>query len=324
MFIPLVYAPLESDITSTIGGGASFNTASAPSFFTTSSFLFTFAFVIIVVTASFRYAYAGMLRLPATQESIKKSKDEFTRVTYGLLGVFALWLILFTVNKDMLSGEVTLSGLKATPGTGTIGAVVPTGTTPGSGTSKACESEVAVKAALTAGNVCGGVTCTMSGCLSSNQYIGMIKSEAGADWKMALVILCKESGGQKDATHKNENGSWDCGLMQKNMPLGKTCASDNILDPLTNIHAGVAAMKQTISANNQTYPGIPSVAGVFSAYNCCANGTAPNSPSASCTSANGWPSVPKWACPIDPGTAAVNMCGVKAYACELTACLNSL
>lgn len=127
------YTPLESDIATTFGKGASFSTGDAPSFFTTSSFLFTFAFVIIVVTASFRYAYAGMLRLPATQESIKKSKDEFTRVTYGLLGVFALWLILFTVNKDMLSGEVTLSGLKATPGTGTIGAVVPSTVNPNPG-----------------------------------------------------------------------------------------------------------------------------------------------------------------------------------------------
>jgi hypothetical protein len=40
---------------------------------------------------------------------------------------------------------------------------------------------------------------------------------------------------------------------------------------------------------------------------------------------SGFPSsIPKWACPINPGTADLNMCSVKSYVCELSSCLNSL
>jgi hypothetical protein len=242
--------------------------------------------------------------------------------------VFGLWLVLFTINKDMLTGDVNLDQFKAekvnTGGSLTQNPIVSGGTGSG-GSSKSCDSEATVKAALTSSaGICGGISCGLTSCISNNQYKAMLQSEDPTNWKIALVIMCKESNGDKNAQHKNDNNTWDCGLMQKNMPLGKTCADDNILDPLTNIRAGLSVLRNTINANNQTYPGVPSVAGVFSAYNCCGNGTPPNAPSSSCTSANGWPSVPKWVCPIDPGQGSFNMCSVKSYACELTACLNSI
>ena len=115
------YTSLEPGLESNIGGGASFTTANVPTLFTSASFVYTFAFVIIVVAASFRYAYAGGLRMQATEKGIQESKSEFKRVTYGLLGVFALWLILYTVNKDMLTGNVSLSGLKVQPIAGNNG-----------------------------------------------------------------------------------------------------------------------------------------------------------------------------------------------------------
>ena len=111
------YVPLEGGILSSIGGKqASFDTAATPSFFASTSFLYTFSFVIILAAASFMYAHAGVLRMQANEEGLRKSKEEFARVTYGLLGVLGLWLILFTVNKDMLTGDVTLSALKITTG----------------------------------------------------------------------------------------------------------------------------------------------------------------------------------------------------------------
>ena len=130
------YKLLEPGIAESIGGNSiSFDTANTTSLFTSSSFLYTFAFVVIIVTASFRYALAGMLRMQASEEGIRKSKEEFKRVTYGLLGVLGLWLILFTVNKDMLTGDVTLKGLELKKITQTTVSVVPgtvnTPTTPG-------------------------------------------------------------------------------------------------------------------------------------------------------------------------------------------------
>ena len=105
-----------------------------------------------------------------------------------------------------------------------------------------------------------------------------------------------------------------------------TPCDSSSLDPQTNIARGVSKMKEKINSSSasQTYPNIPAEAGVFASYNCCANGTAPNSESASCKTSDGWPSIPKWACPIDPGTGSSNMCAVKAYACELSACLEKL
>lgn len=111
------YTPLEPNLTKELTGvDVGFNTSATPSFFASTSFIYTLAFVVIIAAASFRYAYAGMLRINPSEANIKKSKEEFTRVTYGLLGVLGLWLVLFTVNKDMLTGDVTLTNLRAEVG----------------------------------------------------------------------------------------------------------------------------------------------------------------------------------------------------------------
>ena len=82
------------------------------SFFATSTFIYTLLFVAIVVAAFYRYTLAGIWRMEASSTGIKKSNDELKRVSLGLLGVFTLFLILFTVNKGMLTGDVGLGALK--------------------------------------------------------------------------------------------------------------------------------------------------------------------------------------------------------------------
>ena len=107
------YTPLEGGFINSISGNVTDITSiGGTSFFASTSFIYTLAFVVIIVAASFRYAYAGTLRLPGSEEGIRKSKEEFRRVTYGLLGVLGLWLILATVNKDMLTGNVSLGALR--------------------------------------------------------------------------------------------------------------------------------------------------------------------------------------------------------------------
>lgn len=110
------YTPLEPSMLTSFGEGASFKSDTATTLFDSTSFLWTFSFVVIIVVASFRYAYAGILRIQGSEKGIKDSKEEFTRVTYGLLGVLGLWLILATINKDMLTGNVGLSDLRAKAG----------------------------------------------------------------------------------------------------------------------------------------------------------------------------------------------------------------
>ncbi len=322
------YKSLEPNLTKELTGvDVGFSTSATPSFFASTSFIYTLAFVVIIAAASFRYAYAGMLRINPSESNIKKSKEEFTRVTYGLLGVLGLWLVLFTVNKDMLTGDVTLTNLRAEVGGSSVS--TNTGATTGSpsGTSASCSNIESIKASVQAGGagICANTSCSLTACMNNSQYLPLIKTIAGSNWKMALVLMCKESSGNKDAQNKNPNGTYDCGLMQVNQ-AGPCDAS--ILDPQRNITAGVAKLQEKMnsSINAAQYPNIqvrPETA-IFTAYNCCANGTIPNSPSVSCAQSDGWPSMPKWACPIDPGEGKYNMCGVKAYACDLTACLNQL
>ena len=119
------YIALEPDFNEALGGNAlTFDTASTPSLFTSTSFLFTLFFVVIVVIASGRYVIAGLHRMEASQVGIKKSNEIFKRVSMGLLGVFSLWLILFTVNRDMLKGDVGLAGLRVdtSVSSGSVGA----------------------------------------------------------------------------------------------------------------------------------------------------------------------------------------------------------
>jgi hypothetical protein len=228
---------------------------------------------------------------------------------------------------------VGLDALRANPVTnqsqtsGSITAITSGVTTSGSGGSSAsCDTkENTITKLQSAGGICGGAVCTiLSGC-NYSAYGSIIDQNVGSDVqlkKMVIVTLCKESRGNVNAQNNNPNGTFDCGLMQINQPL--PCGSA-ILDPAENIRQGVVKMKQKIASTNQTYQNIPAVTGPFSSYNCCANGTVPNAPSADCTTANGFPfSIPKWACPINPGEGKFNMCTVKNYACELSACMNQL
>lgn len=85
------------------------------SFYATSSFVYTLFFIAIVGAAFYEYILVGVYRMEASENGIRKSNETFKRTTWGLLGVFGLFLIIFTLNKDILTGDVGLSALQATP-----------------------------------------------------------------------------------------------------------------------------------------------------------------------------------------------------------------
>ena len=314
----------------------------ATSFLETTTFVYMLFFSVIVVAAFYRYVVAGALRMQSSQSSIQKSNEIIKAVTFGLLGVFSLFLILFTVNKQLVAGDVELGAFNQGGGS-SVGRVSPpvaasppagaAGAPGGSGgSSRACEPVDIVKTKINSpGGICGGAVCTaLSGC-NYEKYRSVIQQETGGDSqleKMIIVAMCKEARGNPAATHKNNDASYDCGLMQINQK--GECPSSSILSSSeyiqANIRDGVRLMRQKISVSSQTYPilKVRPESGAFSSYNCCSNGTIPNSPSVSCAQKDGWPLIPKWACPIDPGDSSSNMCSVKSYVCDLTACLDKL
>lgn len=302
------------------------------SFGDVSIFLFTTFFAVIVAAAFGRYVMAGVYRIQASEAGIRKSNETIKRVTLGLLGVFGLFLVLYTVNRGFLESDINLDGLRIGGGvvSGGNNPVVTnnpgtTNTSTSGGSSKTCASVDGVKSNLANGNICAGTSCTiLSGC-DYSQYRSIIQKYAGAGTeleKMTIVIMCKESTARKDSINTNANGTKDCGLMQINQPSG---CSQEIMNPDENIRRGIDLIKQKRNAVTQTYPGVPNLGGVFASYNCCANGTVPNAPSDDCTTSSGFKNtIPKWACPIKPGDSSFNMCSVKDYACSAVACMNAL
>ncbi len=327
------YKALEpSSITALSSVGASTNVSDA-SFAGITTFVYSLFFIGIIGAAFYRYTLAGMFRMEASESGIRKSNEIFKRVTLGLLGVFSLFILLFTVNKGLVTGDVPLGNLKSggqTSGGQVVQPPSPAVGAPGTGSgssggSASCVTVSSVNQNLQSGNICRQASCTvLSGC-NYRQYEDVIKKETGNDaklTKMIIVTMCKESRAQVNEENRNPNGTYDCGLMQINQT---TPCTAQILDVTQNIKQGVALMKEKIRYASRVYSNIPSEANVFASYNCCANGDNPASESRDCNTSSGFSqSIPKWACPINPGSGQFNMCAVSNYACELTACLNQL
>ncbi len=150
--MPTSYTSLEPKSLSSLGVQAPAFNGGNTSFLATSTFLYTLFFVAIVGAAFYRYGVAGILRMQASEPTIRKSNEIIKQVTLGLLGVFSLFLILFTVNKGLITGDVGLEGLRATNG-GVSGGTTPATTQqntaqPSGSGSSAIQNDGAVRAQL--------------------------------------------------------------------------------------------------------------------------------------------------------------------------------
>jgi hypothetical protein len=148
------YTPLEpSSITALSSVGASTNVSDA-SFAGITTFVYSLFFIGIIGAAFYRYTLAGMFRMEASESGIRKSNEIFKRVTLGLLGVFSLFILLFTVNKGLVTGDVPLGNLKS--GGQTSGGQVAQPPSPavgapgtGDGRAEAIQQDAAVRQQLT-------------------------------------------------------------------------------------------------------------------------------------------------------------------------------
>jgi hypothetical protein len=108
------FRPLEPTFSKAVPAfqAPAFNAAN-PSFFATTSFIYTLLFVVIITSAFFMYGKAALLRIQLSGAGRARSNEEIRRVTLGLLGGLLLFPLLYTFNRDLLLGDIGLSGLKA-------------------------------------------------------------------------------------------------------------------------------------------------------------------------------------------------------------------
>ena len=192
--------------------------------------------------------------MQSSENAIRQSNEIIKKVTLGLLGVFSLFLILFTVNKGLVTGDVGLSGLKA--GRGTITPAVPV-TTPVSTSRGSYEDRVkshrAVVARLTPSNIHtnrGDAPCSESqfnerrpSCTSlaylPEEAIQMIL-KINADCRCTVVITGGTEPGH--TTHGEGKRAFD-------LRLGGARGDPNNTDPLYVFIKGRAINKLGASGN---------------------------------------------------------------------------
>lgn len=263
-------------------------------------------------------------------KTISASNESFRKAVIGLSVAFLFVSFLAAINPKIRSGEIGFS--KIISSFPSIPSGIPRSSstppiTPGiPGTGKTCADPNVVISSLQEGNVCANTSCK-SGCSLDPSILSIVKDEARiaqVNYKIIAALICRESSGNKDAVGEHaQNGKKDCGLMQ----INKAVCDTSIMDPRTNIQEGIRIFKNkiaSVSGSKYSYSGgITKEMMAFASYNCCANGDDPNSQSVSCTRETGFSSpIPKWVCPIDPGSEAFNMCNVKAYACDVYKCMD--
>ncbi len=253
--------------------------------------------IIVAIIGGTQYVAAGI-----SPNAKNDAKERMINAFIGLTLVLVSWLILNSINPKLV-----ILNFKLPPVTGT--AVTTSG--PGAlgimGDTCGVDPDTE-KARMKAGeSICVGATrqqlCDTSKWTAA---INAAASKYGVPVKMIQAIItiessCRENPGSIDGK--------SCGLMQ----VVGGCS----LDPAANIDQGTKILKgsivsakaiQTRYGNLVTYEQL-----VYNAYN---GGGKDNTPSVSCATSSGWPIIPKWACPIDPGTTQYNACFEKKVACK--------
>jgi len=193
----------------------------------------------------------------------------------------------------------------------------------GSSLGSTCMNAEKIKTDLQGGaSICGNTSCKKT-CSFSPEIKTIVNEEAknaGVAPNIIFALMCQESSGDLAAQHRNDNSSYDCGLMQIN---GSSCTPE-ILNPRNNVHSGVLLYKmKSLAVSAYSYRSVSPENMAFASYNCCGSEGTPNARSADCNTSTGFPfDLPKWACPLNPGTSQTNMCFVRNYACEVSACLD--
>jgi hypothetical protein len=286
------YVPLEPTFANDIGMNnmLNFSTTGAISLFTSISFLWTLGIVACVAGAGFVWVRGGLYRMEASEAGIRKSNEEFKRGSLGLLGVMSLFLILYTVNKGLLIGDVGLNNLMV----GGSSAISGGGGTTQQQTPPSTVSVAGANYPWPTGPVSGkGVTCNGGSLKRSfskstacmDQYKSIIldnSAKYGVDKDIIRAVIYQESSGNPNV--RSPVGA--LGLMQI-MPSTANkigCLPGWEFDPVKNIDCGTRYLKSSMS----TYSSYDIYAGYNGGY-----GANAMNPSSFC------PGLKRWQCAFD-------------------------
>lgn len=291
---------------------------------------FNLIFGVIIVLSVFRVMYGGALFLTSDVVIGKmKGKDIIVNSLRGIFLALITYSIMYWINPEMLNNKIgsilsdggRVVGEKVKEVIGNVGVSINSG----GPAARSCDSVASSIDKLKTGqNVCAGASCSKT-CSFTSEIVNAIKAEATSaniDYRIVMALACRESTGNPNAVGNHANNGYpDCGLMQINMSGRGNSCSPEIMDINNNIREGIKLYKSKLTTA-KSYNTVDRNSQAFASYNCCSNGENPNSQSNSCNTATGFTeSIPKWACPIDPGTGSFNMCAVKSYACDVTACI---
>lgn len=288
---------------------------------------------LVVITAM------GIMYIVSTGDEgmAKQAKSGIKSSLIGVSVMLGAWLLVNTTlllvaqesdaSKNPIVGLYTTNGYRfSCTNQSALGGGTTTGGTGTAGVSGAtCTDPATLKAALSnGGTVCSGGSFSCPASCDTTPWNSMISAAAtsnGISEPFIKAIIAQESGCKP--TVIGQTG--DCGLMQvKPSSVGNTTCTGpnrNLMDPNTNITEGTKILAQAFSAATSMQGAYGSTtkkeALAAAIYN---GGVGQSGKSVDCSTADGWPVIPKWGCPINPGTATFNACSIRKYACNMAAC----
>ncbi|MBP5993670.1 MAG: transglycosylase SLT domain-containing protein [Candidatus Moranbacteria bacterium] len=266
---------------------------------------------------------------------IKNAKSGIKTSLIGVGVMLGAWLIVNTLlllvaqetdaSKNPIVGLYTTNGYTFSCTNQSASGGAAAGGAAATGVGATCTDPTALKTALSGGGtICSGGSFSCPSRCDTTAWNGMIATAAGSSGISAdfiKAIITQESGCKPNTV----GTTGDCGLMQvKPASVGNTTCTGpkhNLLDPNTNITQGTNILQNAFSSASSMIGAYGSTttrqALAAAIYN---GGAGQSGKSVDCSTSDGWPVIPKWGCPINPGTAKFNACAIRRYACNMAAC----
>lgn len=276
---------------------------------------------------------------------IEQAKSGIKSTLIGIAVILSAWLLVNTVlllmAQETDSTKNPVLGLRVTNGyhftcdtqslaqggasSAAKGETAPSGGTVTPGGGAECTDPAQLKDALSkGGTVCSGGSWSCPAQCDTTPWQDAI-SAAAAKYHISetfiRLIIAKESSCNSGAV----GPTGDCGLMQvKPSSVGNSgCLgpSVNLTDPRVNIDQGtkilVSAVNEAASLESKYGATTKKESLAAAIYNA---GSGQSGSSVDCKTSEGWPVIPKWGCPINPGEKEFNACDIRTYACNVQAC----
>jgi hypothetical protein len=288
--------------------------------------IMTFAAIAIIVAMAIFYIVSA-----GNEGMMTTAKSGIKAALVGFAVMLGAWLIISTTLKIF---SANIPGLVVTSGGFSFSCDTSSSAGPVTMTSPATPGV----AAATGGAACtdpnseklringGGTVCNNSGtCPSCNTsafdtYITSYGTAAGISSGFIRGLIARESSCVPAKEKSESNGTKSCGLMMVNT-ASSTYTCEQLKDPETGIKEGVrilAAAFTSARSLSAQYGARVTVEELAAAIHNA--GAGQSAASVDCSPSTGWPTIPKWGCPINPGTAEFNACRIKDYACNVGAC----